>query len=164
MNSRRPVNSAVMPFLVMNRTRTWFTLATVCCLGLCISSAAQSTSAPEGWHSITDNSFTFQLPDEMTETKNLGDYLGHMRTFGGKRIPYFTLNYRLYTCDTTTPGKDKPNVERSIIDVHGRKGVLTIGPSPNDGHFLAVICFANVDADRRRLKFYAAASTLPLGR
>jgi len=155
MKSRRRVNSDVMPFLVMNTPRILFALASICLLNLCPPSVCQSTAPRDGWHTITDNSFTFQLPDEMNETKNLGDHYGHMRTFGGKRIPYFTLNYRLVTCDTLTPDEKKPNVDRSIVDVHGRKGVLTISPSPNDGHFLVGICFANVDNDGRRLKFYA---------
>jgi hypothetical protein len=91
----------------------------------------------------------------MKETKNIGDHYGHMRTFFGKRIPYFTLNYRVATCDTVNPDENKSNVDRSIIDVHGRKAVLTTRPSPNAGHFLAGICFADVDNDGRRLKFYA---------
>ena len=144
-----------MPFFVINTPRILFALVLACILSLCAQSASQTTSPRNGWRTVTDNSFTFQLPDEMKETQNIGDYLGHMRTFYGKRIPLFRLNYRVETCDTTTPGKDKPNVDRSIVDVHGRKGVLTIGASPNDGHFLAGICFANVDADGRRLEFYA---------
>jgi hypothetical protein len=151
---RRRVNSTVMPFLFMNTPRILFALASLCLLSLSANSICQSTPPRDGWHPITDKPFSFQLPDEMKETQNIGDYYGRMRTFYGKRIPLFRLNYRVDTCDTTTP-KDKPNVDRSIIDVHGRKGVLTIGPFPNDGHFLAGICFADVDADGRRLEFNA---------
>jgi hypothetical protein len=147
-----------MPFPAMNTPRILFALASILLLSLCASSICQSPVPRDGWRTLADNAFTFQLPDEMKETQNIGDHYGYMRTFYSKRIPYFTLNYRIAKCDAVAAGENKANVERSIVDVHRRKGVLTISPSPNDAHFLAGICFANVDNDGRRLKLYAVCA------
>jgi hypothetical protein len=116
--------------------------------------AYSEQSTPDRWQTITNDPFSFQLPADMEETRNMPDHTGAMRSFTGRRVLLFWFNYAVGSCDTLPAGTNKPGVEQTVVDIRGRKGILTSGPSPNPGHFLASICFADI-ADHRRLAFHS---------
>jgi hypothetical protein len=123
-------------------------------VGLGISSTAPTyQGGSDCWQRIdADCLFAFTLPPDMKRSNAGRPWGGYSRAYSGKSVPSLSFNYGTGgSCGPSNYDSAQPENEESMVEVKGRKARLTIIRRSIDKGFIAMICFPDIGAGKKRL-------------